>query len=370
MLLYFRLAIPFFLELCFKQPVLYLWLLGHYRAMLCRALFMHETLQVCRNREFTHFCFVAQALLAPEMPYTFALLLLLFLYVGHALDERSVLAAFFNDTHGNAWRERCTDSAGHGCWMSTDPFCTWKGIECNATGSVVTIDLGANSLDGTLSSFLLENLLGLQLLHLAQNPLLRGTLPHITSQLPALKYLSVAECGFSGSIPTIPAPTLSALLLNRNRFAGSLDALMLFPLRSLQNIDVSSNMLSGTIPTAFGQLSLLEELVVASNFLHGLVPSSLGNLPLLRVLNLGSNRLSGAVPDGIADLPALTQLMLAHNQFTTLWTERFTLLSRPQLVDASNNNMTALPLWMQFFEPTMLDLSSNHIQGVSCGPRY
>ena len=71
--------------------------------------------------------------------------------------------------------------------------------------------------------------------------------------------------------------------------------------------------LSGTIPDALGNLSMLTHLNLRTNpGLSGEIPDALGNLRNLRLLNLHSNSHTGAVPD-LRRITGLEELYLANN---------------------------------------------------------
>lgn len=81
-------------------------------------------------------------------------------------------------------------------------------------------------------------------------------------------------------------------------------------------INLSSNDLSGTIPSEIGDLQNLVQLYLAENYLTGTIPVELGNLSNLEELVLSTNELSGSIPTGFADpgdLPALWGLDLSYN---------------------------------------------------------
>lgn len=76
------------------------------------------------------------------------------------------------------------------------------------------------------------------------------------------------------------------------------------------------NNLRGSIPSALGNLTALEELRLSNNFLTGPIPSALGRLRRLDVLRLSNNALSGPVPSELGDLENLEELRLHQNRLT------------------------------------------------------
>lgn len=61
-------------------------------------------------------------------------------------------------------------------------------------------------------------------------------------------------------------------------------------------IDLSGNILSGTIPSSLGDLMMLEVLNLSNNQLSSQVPDEIGNLRSLDDLNLSNNFLQGQLP--------------------------------------------------------------------------
>ena len=84
----------------------------------------------------------------------------------------------------------------------------------------------------------------------------------------------------------------------------------------VSELDLWDNQLSGTIPSALGNLSNLTWLSLWDNQLSGAIPATLGNLSSLTWLDLSENQLSGAIPSQLGNLSNLTWLDLWDNQFT------------------------------------------------------
>jgi len=81
----------------------------------------------------------------------------------------------------------------------------------------------------------------------------------------------------------------------------------------LQNLYLTTNNLSSTIPGALGNCESLEDIELDQNSFVGSIPASLGNICNLKVLNMSRNQLSGSIPKSFGDLPFVEQLDLSFN---------------------------------------------------------
>jgi hypothetical protein len=107
------------------------------------------------------------------------------------------------------------------------------------------------------------------------------------SNLPYLRYISLANDKITGSIPQ-----------NFNKIKG------------LTNLSLRMNQLTGTIPENLGELTNLVYLDLSENNLHGEIPKSFGTLTNLKVLKLNNNGINGAIPYSFQNLENLEQLQL------------------------------------------------------------
>jgi Leucine-rich repeat (LRR) protein len=82
----------------------------------------------------------------------------------------------------------------------------------------------------------------------------------------------VSDTGLAGMLPA----AFSALTL----------------LESLESLDTSNNLLSGTLPAAFSVLTLLKSLDTSNNLLSGTLPAAFSALTLLEVLDMSHNMLA------------------------------------------------------------------------------
>ncbi|XP_071689067.1 probable LRR receptor-like serine/threonine-protein kinase At1g53440 [Rutidosis leptorrhynchoides] len=110
---------------------------------------------------------------------------------------------------------------------------------------------------------------------------LTGALPEEFANLTFLQELDLTQNYISGSIPA--------------RFAQ-------LPLTILSLL---GNRISGPIPSEIGDILTLEELVLEDNLLEGPLPSNLARPPRLRRILLSANNFSGAIPESFGNLTNL-----------------------------------------------------------------
>eukprot|EP00258_Populus_trichocarpa_P027727 XP_024443746.1 putative receptor-like protein kinase At3g47110 [Populus trichocarpa] len=162
-------------------------------------------------------------------------------------------------------------------WSSKTSFCNWMGVSCSLRRQRVTaLDLSSMGL--------------------------LGTIPPQLGNLSFLQYLILYNNSFHGDLPseigTIPSTifnisSLKVLDLMFNGLFGSLPKNMCDHLPRLEMLLLSSNQLSGQIPSDLFKCRELQLLWLPYNNFTGVIPEELGFLPMLEVLNLGVNMLSG-----------------------------------------------------------------------------
>ena len=245
------------------------------------------------------------------------------------LSERDVLTALYASTGGSGW----TNSSG---WLTEAPLRRWFGVEVNAQGRVVGLELRYNALSGSIPQEL-GSLSSLRRLHLGGNAL-SGEIPPELGSLATLERLDLNGNALSGEIPPefgdlanlerlylwgnaltgeIPPElgglaNLEQLYLARNSLSGEIPP-ELGSLSNLWSLYLGENELAGPIPPELGSLSNLWSLYLGENELTGPIPPDLGNLANLRRLHLANNTLSGAIPPTFGGLARLTELVLSHN---------------------------------------------------------
>ena len=195
--------------------------------------------------------------------------------------ERGVLKTFFVDTGGSDGK--WTSSTG---WEDSDNFCSWYGIDCDENGSVISIQLGSNGLEGPISSSI-------------------WTLPKLIHLKVYGNEISIDFDGVEG------ARNLRTLGLDDTGLTN-LDGIA--KARSVTKLNVAYNNLSGNLPEELSRLVNLQNLDVSHNKFSGELPSWIKNFVSLTSFAASHNAFKGQMPD-FATLKKMTYLDLSHNRF-------------------------------------------------------
>ncbi|XLS72995.1 hypothetical protein HN51_029860 [Arachis hypogaea] len=199
------------------------------------------------------------------------------------------------------------------------------------------IDMGDNQLSDTLPAWIWE-MQPLMVLRLRSNKF-KGSINQNMCQLSSLIVLDLANNSLSGTIPNC-LDSLKAMAGEDDFYANPLkyyygfdfnydnykESLVLVPkgdeleyrdnLILVRMIDLSSNKLSGAIPTELSKLSALRFLNLSRNYLSGEIPKDMGKMKLLESLDLSLNQIMGEIPQSLSDLSFLSFLNLSYNNLS------------------------------------------------------
>ncbi|GLJ08422.1 hypothetical protein SUGI_0088420 [Cryptomeria japonica] len=275
--------------------------------------------------------------------------------------------------------------------------------------SVKVVDLSRNLLSGdSFLSGILANCQSLEHLDLSYNRL-NGSLPQGIGQCAYLVSLNLSSNLFTDGIPKDLVISihnsdcnggncslqsrLQLLDLSNNNISGPLSALELgdscgqltvlnlssnsltgkIPshlgnCKSLKLLNLSANKLSDTIPASLGGLASIVQLLVSKNNLNGNIPPELGGIcPTVQELDLSSNTIIGSIPSSFAACSSLRIINLSNNQLSGKFLgDLIGSLQSLKALYLSYNNLTgSIPLSLTNCTTLeVLDLSSNNISGT------
>ncbi|XP_010273494.1 PREDICTED: probable leucine-rich repeat receptor-like serine/threonine-protein kinase At3g14840 isoform X2 [Nelumbo nucifera] len=132
------------------------------------------------------------------------------------------------------------------------------------------------------------------------------------------------DCSFANKYNTTSCH-VTRILLKSQGLQGVLPP-ELVKLPYLQEIDLTFNYLSGTIPPGWGSMRL-EIISIFGNRVSGSIPKELGSMTTLRELILEANRMSGVLPPELGNLINLERLVISSNNFTGQFPERLSALT-------------------------------------------
>jgi Leucine-rich repeat (LRR) protein len=145
----------------------------------------------------------------------------------------------------------------------------------------------------------------------------------------------------SGAIPSSIGnlTKLTFLYLSYNELNGIIPA-SLGNLINLKVLEINHNSLSNAIPSSLGNLIKLTDLRLDGNLLSGSIPTELGNLTQLTYLNLSFNKLSGEIPSSLGNLTNLTTLEIVSNLLSGTIPKELGNLTKLNIFRLSNNQLT------------------------------
>ncbi|KAG5019378.1 hypothetical protein JHK87_015233 [Glycine soja] len=109
-------------------------------------------------------------------------------------------------------------------------------------------------------------------------------------------------------------------------------------------LDISHNMLSGSIPKEIGAMYYLYILNLGHNNVSGSIPQELGKMKNLNILDLSSNRLEGQIPQSLTGLSLLTEIDLSNNLLTGTIPESGQFDTFPAARFQNNSGLCGVPL--------------------------
>ncbi|XP_073033606.1 receptor-like protein 7 [Primulina eburnea] len=155
-------------------------------------------------------------------------------------------------------------------------------------------------------------------------------------------FLSLANNSITGLVPTslCSASNLQVLDLSGNLLSGSIPPCLLRNNKSLGVLNLGRNNISGDIPDSFSISCGLKTLDLSRNNLEGKIPVSLAKCTSLEVMNVGNNNIYDAFPCMLQTSSSLRVLVLRSNKFHGGITCPEVNQSWPnlQIIDIASNN--------------------------------
>ncbi|KAJ4950992.1 hypothetical protein NE237_027824 [Protea cynaroides] len=109
-------------------------------------------------------------------------------------------------------------------------------------------------------------------------------------------------------------------------------------------LDLSYNMLEGSIPKELGIMYYLMILNLGHNNLSGPIPPEMGSLKNVAVLDLSHNKFEGSIPPSFSSLSLLSEIDLSYNNLSGVIPESGQLATFPAYRYANNPGLCGYPL--------------------------
>ncbi|BAH90922.1 Os01g0162500, partial [Oryza sativa Japonica Group] len=226
------------------------------------------------------------------------------------------------------------------------------------------IDLSNNQMHGPIPRWAWETWKELFFLDLSNNKF--TSIGH-DSLLPCLytRYINLSYNMFEGPIPIPKENSDLELDYSNNRFSYMPFDLIPY-LAGILSLKASRNNISGEIPSTFCTVKSLQILDLSYNILNGSIPSCLmENSSTIKVLNLKANQLNGELPHNIKEDCAFEALDFSYNRFEGQLPTSLVACKNLVVLDVGNNQIGgSFPCWMHLLPKLqVLVLKSNKFYG-------
>ncbi|KFK41396.1 hypothetical protein AALP_AA2G125200 [Arabis alpina] len=227
--------------------------------------------------------------------------------------------------------------------------CLWSGVTCTELGKPNTTDMfRVTSLvlpNKHLLGFVTTDLFSIQhlrILDLSGN-FFNGSLPDSVFNATELRVISLGSNNLSGDMPKSINSLINLQLLNlsANAFTGQIPRNLTL-LKNLTVVSLTKNYFSGDVPSGFEAVQVLD---LSSNLLNGSLPQDLGGRSL-HYLNLSHNKLFSEIPPHFAEkFPAnSTTIDLSFNNLTGPIPTSLSLLNQKTESFSGNIELCGKPL--------------------------
>ncbi|RZC87168.1 hypothetical protein C5167_042100 [Papaver somniferum] len=110
-------------------------------------------------------------------------------------------------------------------------------------------------------------------------------------------------------VPTRSSCNFTRIYMGNTEYTFSNNGSMIF-------LDLSYNLLEGSIPKELGNMYYLSVLNLGHNSLSGPIPNNLGSLKNVGILDLSHNKLEGQIPGSLSGLTLLSEIDLSSNNLS------------------------------------------------------
>ncbi|XP_022994710.1 leucine-rich repeat receptor-like serine/threonine-protein kinase BAM3 [Cucurbita maxima] len=234
------------------------------------------------------------------------------------LKQLKLFNLFMNKLHGSIpdYVADLPNLESLALWMNNFTGTIPKNLGQN--GRLQLLDLSTNKLTGTIPQDLCSsNQLKILIL---MNNFLFGPIPDGLGTCTSLTKVRLGQNYLNGSIPNgfIYLPQLNLAEFQDNYLSDTLSENWNSSSKPIKlgQLNLSNNLLSGTLPFSFSNFSSLQILLLDGNQFYGTIPPSIGELSELLKLDLSRNSLSGEIPPEIGNCIHLTYLDLSKNNLT------------------------------------------------------
>uniref|UniRef100_A0A0E0L7K1 non-specific serine/threonine protein kinase n=1 Tax=Oryza punctata TaxID=4537 RepID=A0A0E0L7K1_ORYPU len=303
------------------------------------------------------------------------------------MNRLQVLKVGFNNLTGNlsGWLEHLTRLTTLD--LSKNSFTGQIPEHIGKLSQLIYLDLSYNAFGGILSEVHLGNLSRLDFLSLASNKLKMVIEPnwmptfqltglglhgcHVGPQIPAwlrsqtkIEMIDLGSTKIAGTLPDWLWNFSSAIItldISSNSITGHLPT-SLVHMKMLSTFNMRSNELEGGIPDLPASVKVLD---LSKNFLSGSLPQSLG-AKYAYYIKLSDNQLNGAIPAYLCEMDLMELVDLSKNLFSGVLPDCWKKASRLHTIDFSYNNLHGeIPSTMGFITSlAILSLRWNSLSGT------
>ncbi|GMN32661.1 hypothetical protein TIFTF001_041775 [Ficus carica] len=218
---------------------------------------------------------------------------------------------------------------------------------------LMVLDVGRNKLMGSIPTWLGKSSPILTILSLRSNQF-NGSIPSSLCRLVDLQLLDLSLNDISGSITNCMG-NFTAMKRNVNTSTSSTSIIHPFNHSSVHAYKAHATLMwKGALSQYQNTLGLVKTIDLSSNKLTGEIPSEIIELNGLISLNLSRNNLSGQIPAGIGQLNSLDALDLSRNHLSGKIPSTLSKVDRLNTLDLSSNNLSGkIPTstQLQSFDP-------------------